>query len=663
MAGTHAADATEQGRADSRRRLDELIDPPRPLLRPAPRSAMFFPLAVVAAVLPGLYALNWWDLSPPGPWWGLRGLAVLEGQRFDQVPMEVVLGTPGEVAAYRQVAFQPPLYAWLEALGLWLSQNREPMATVLPSYAAGAVVVILVYLHGRLWAGMGLGLTAALLTGFNRDLLVQMQQATSTTLGLAGLMAAMLCYGQFLRAGARASWGWAVLGGLALGLALMANGPFGLVCIPIVLVHQAIVKADPGANPIRRAGRWWRSLRFGPSLRAGLLTLGLALLVAAPWYAMMASRYGGDFLGALLAPPYAGRGVPRSGLLFTLLSLTPATLPLGVYAVFRVGRQALAVEGDDPATVGGVFWLAWLAVAALLPAVWPSGPRAAMTLLLLAPLNLLAAQAMIDLATRRIPARRLVWLAPATALTVAWSLSTDLREAVLLLADWRQLDAATWLGLHLAVDLLIVIALATRRLDRWARRRDRRRRLVLGGFLLAVLTVNAAFGLREVRFRHIETAELLDLRDVLLRRQRDHDRPFTGLFVVEPKVVEAAEGDPALATTAPGGRLRFILYATLPDLAMYPLRGPEELLDLPRAQDAQWLVILIGSEQRLPYTMQSRLGLESIYPTGAEPFGSTRTRRANPGGLFSSPSAQASPRPTILVAFATKGPPPSPRRR
>jgi hypothetical protein len=268
---------------------------------------------------------------------------------------------------------------------------------------------------------------------------------------------------------------------------------------------------------------------------------------------------------------------------------------------------------------------------------------------------------MIDLAARRIPARTLVWLAPATALTVAWSLSAGLREALAQLADWQRADAATLLGLHLAVDGLVVIALATRRLDRWARRRDERRRLVLGGFLLAVLAVNAADGLREVRFRHIETAELLDLRDVILRRQRTQERRFTGLFVIGPHRADPLGGAP-VAADAPGGRLRFVLQATLPHLAMYPLDGPEELLDLPRAADAQWLVILVGPDLRLPYPMQSRLGLESIYPTGAELLGSSRTRGADPGGRFARDRSPGSSRPNILMAFATKGPPPSPRR-
>ena len=61
----------------------------KPLIGPAPRSAMFFPLVVLVAVLPGLVALNSWDLTPPGPLWGLRALAVLDGLVIDQVPAGV----------------------------------------------------------------------------------------------------------------------------------------------------------------------------------------------------------------------------------------------------------------------------------------------------------------------------------------------------------------------------------------------------------------------------------------------------------------------------------------------------------------------------------------------------------------------------------------------
>ncbi len=287
-----------------RARAEGSIAPPRPLVRPAPRSAMFFPLVVLVAVLPGLYALTSWDLTPPGPWWGLRGLAVLDGLVVDQVPAASQIAPPPEARAFRAVALQPPLYAWLEAAGLALGRARNPLATVLPSYVAGALVVVLVYLHGRLWHGPGLGLIAAVLTGFNRNLLIQMQQASPTTLGLAGALAALLCYGEHLRRGADPSrvWGrggaasWAILGGLALAVALMSVGLFALIAMPVALLHQAYLRA--GSPPGGRAGRRWLSWRTDPSLAVGAVVVAIALALAAPWYGRMFASYGAEAWGA-----------------------------------------------------------------------------------------------------------------------------------------------------------------------------------------------------------------------------------------------------------------------------------------------------------------------------------------------------------------------------
>src|SRR5262245_6227437 len=218
----------------------------QPLIRPAPRSAMFFPLVVLAAVLPGLIALNSWDLTPPGPLWGLRALAVLDGLPFDQVPAAAEIKPAGESAAFRSVAFQPPLYAWLVATGMKLSPDFDPLASVLPSYVAGGFVVVLGYLHGRLWRGGGVGFTAALLLGFNPDLLLRMQEATPTTLAIAGAISALLCYGWYHRAVAESirprGWAgpvfWAVVGGLSLGVSLLSLGGFGLIVIPVIVLHQ-----------------------------------------------------------------------------------------------------------------------------------------------------------------------------------------------------------------------------------------------------------------------------------------------------------------------------------------------------------------------------------------------------------------------------------------
>ena len=114
-----------------------------PLIGPAPRSAMFFPLVVLVAVLPGLVALNSWDLTPPGPLWGLRAMAVLDGLAIDQVPAGAEIRPVGESTALRAVSFQPPLYAWMASIGIRLSTDLDPLATVLPSYVAGAAIVVL----------------------------------------------------------------------------------------------------------------------------------------------------------------------------------------------------------------------------------------------------------------------------------------------------------------------------------------------------------------------------------------------------------------------------------------------------------------------------------------------------------------------------------------
>ena len=57
---------------------------------------------------PGHVALNSWDLTPPGPLWGVRGLVVLEGHVFDQIPAADEIKPLPESVAFQAVAFQPP---------------------------------------------------------------------------------------------------------------------------------------------------------------------------------------------------------------------------------------------------------------------------------------------------------------------------------------------------------------------------------------------------------------------------------------------------------------------------------------------------------------------------------------------------------------------------
>ena len=128
---------------------------------------------------------------------------------------------------------------------------------------------------------------------------------------------------------------------------------------------------------------------------------------------------------------------------------------------------------------------------------------------------------------------------------------------------------------------------------------------MLGGFLAAVLAVTVAAG-------H-PRGLVPPPRD---RRPADaphDDPPPRPRAAVRP----GGRGRPrrsaldARRRPAPGGRLRFILRSALPHLPQLDLTSTDELLGLP---DGQRLVILAGTDQRLSYAVQSRLGLEAIHP-------------------------------------------------
>jgi uncharacterized membrane protein len=558
---------------------------------------MYFPLAVLIAFLPGLSGLRSWDLNPPGPWWGLRALEVLNGHFWDQAQAQHI-GSPAEVAIYRSVALQPPLFAWLEAAALKLSFDRAPVATVVPSYLAGAVVILLVFQLGRLWAGPGLGLVAALLTGFNRFLLMQMQQATPTTLGLAGALGALWCFARSAQVNNQRQWPWWILGGLALGISLLAVGAFGLLVIPILFAYITLGFAP--LPPPRQISLATRLSDHAKRLAAPGVILLVALLLAAPWHLFMFHRHGAEFLQALVAPPQSIVSL-NPNILVRFLELAPACVPIAILGILRLARRYLGSEGADRFTRGGMFTLLWLVVAAVAPAMLPGGPRPALALFLVIPLNAFAAATITDLATRRLSIRIMVFLVPATALSVAWWGSAQLRNGISDLVHLRNLTPSSMLGLHLALDLIIILALISGSLERWTRGHDPRRRFVLGGFLAAVLLVVLAIGVREIGFRHRETKDLLALRSAILRRNRV--RPIQLLAVVGPETAPAHFG------LLPGGRVRFMLRSALPHLKQYDLASLDQLRDLP---ETQRLVLLLGPQKRLSYADQSRLNLEAI---------------------------------------------------
>jgi hypothetical protein len=464
-----------------------------------------------------------------------------------------------------------------------------------------------------------LGVTAAVLIGFNQNLLLRMQEGAPTTVALCGILTALLSYGwhEQVLAESTGPWPWAgptfwaLVSGLGLGIALLALGGLALIVIPIVLLHQYYIRAVWIPVPTRMQRRsWWSGWRKNSSLLDGLIAVSVASVVFLPWFAVMFQSHGWRAMRVLEVPTEGLLADHRLSLLPRLIELAPAILPLAVYGSVRTIRSALVDETNSRDTVGGSLWVIWLAVAALAPVVWPNAPQGELELILLVPLCLLAAQTIADLVHRRIPVRSLIWLAPATAVTIAWWASAELHRAVDDLIHGRA-NAAMALGLHLVVDLVLISVWLLHGLYHWARRRDDRQRLILAAFLLVVISVTMGEGMREVVFRHDATQALLSLRTMVRRRNRDS--PFQFVAVVSPNSTMSSQTHPDQLgdRSLPGGRLRFILRTALPTVPQRDLTSTQDLFNLP---DGQRLVILTGAQQHLSSADQLRLGVEAIHP-------------------------------------------------
>jgi hypothetical protein len=206
--------------------------------------------------------------------------------------------------------------------------------------------------------------------------------------------------------------------------------------------------------------------------------------------------------------------------------------------------------------------------------------------------------------------RTLIGLAPATVASVTLWASGDLRNTIGEFITGEG-DAATALWLHLALDLVVAAACLAWVLHRWARGHDDRQRWILAAFLILVLATTVIAGFREVLFRHSETYDLLALRTMILRRNRE--APFRTIIVVglARQTAVRSSADPVTFRALPGGRLRFILRTALPHVAQHDLNAINDLFSLP---ESQRLVVLTGTEQRLSSADQLRLDLEAIHP-------------------------------------------------
>ena len=157
---------------------------------------------------------------------------------------------------------------------------------------------------------------------------------------------------------------WALAGGLSMGISLLTIGGFGLVVIPIVILHQLYLRAGPSSRPPMRSRSWSRRLdwRLGMGWIHVLLALATAMLLALPWQLWMLHTYGLETLSGLESPSwglFGDRPSLASQLFDPARHVAPGLLWPGTLHPFGLDRR-----GQYSRVGGGIALVIWLTVAA-----------------------------------------------------------------------------------------------------------------------------------------------------------------------------------------------------------------------------------------------------------------------------------------------------------
>ena len=166
---------------------------------------------------------------------------------------------------------KPPLLYWLMVGSMRVFGENE-FALRLPSALMYALTIVLLAWWGNRRLGQGAGSWAALLFAL-----------APLSLILARLAITDMALAFFLTVAVIALWearglGWSLIGGVALGLAFLTKGPFGLGLVGLLYLWNARTLHA-------------RGLRF----RWVLFALGVALLTALPWYVGVYLQHGAAF--------------------------------------------------------------------------------------------------------------------------------------------------------------------------------------------------------------------------------------------------------------------------------------------------------------------------------------------------------------------------------
>ncbi|MBV9122954.1 MAG: glycosyltransferase family 39 protein [Planctomycetes bacterium] len=192
---------------------------------------------------------------------------------------------------------KPALLYWLQMAGYSLWGVNE-FAARLPSALAALAGVLLTYELGRRLFDAGTGLVAGLVLAGTVMFCAAAHFANPDALLNAATVLVFSCCWQII---VRPRWFWFAAAGMAMGLAVLAKGPVGLVLpVGVIVLFRLWNRVSWEGAEGRRT--WRRMIRVGVEELRGWLDPRLALaglvfaLTALPWYGLVGAETKGDFL-------------------------------------------------------------------------------------------------------------------------------------------------------------------------------------------------------------------------------------------------------------------------------------------------------------------------------------------------------------------------------
>ncbi len=306
-------------------------------------------------------------------------------------------------------ADKPPLFFWLIALCLQVTQSLR-VAFLLPSFLAGFGCTVLVYDLGRRLWNRETGIAAALALLFTVQFVWQARQAQIdatlcfwTTLSLYGLLRHLLL---------GPAWRWYTIGWAAAGLGVITKG---VGFLPLLVLIPFALLRNPQWQPRKSSGGGARWL-LGPLAFLAAVSIWLVPMLLAARGNPTLAAYRDEILFDQTINRYGNAWHHREPFWYFLVQVIPALwLPLTLLVPWMFGHWRSALRSFD---LRIALLAAWIVLVVLFFSL-STGKRGVYVLPAVPALALLCSPYLAQIATRRGAQRAMFVLAAALCVLCA----------------------------------------------------------------------------------------------------------------------------------------------------------------------------------------------------------------------------------------------------